>query len=578
MERWAVWYSKYLDRTIFYRSGFMFSGRSTQSSLYQQWFKKGQFTYLGRVNRHSNMKNNEVLNSSFSQYCREHGAEVPSAYRQVSPNLVASFKSVSKYDKSQPSIDEDAWAKSGEWTKCHFRCMNGALVSTIDVVLSEMDKSTSCGYPWSLKFHNKRDLLENLGSKMLDDYWDHLLGGEDEIVPIWTCSQKCELRSLEKIQENKIRTFLASPFEHSSSMNRLCLDMNNKFYDHAGERIWSVVGSSKFLGGWHRLYTRLAKCDDDRTKEFENNAFELDESEYDSSIFELALEGQRDIRWSMLREVDRTPDNWTRMRKLYEAVVHSVIVLENGELVQKHTGNPSGSTNTIVDNTMILFRLFCYAWILLCREHNRDISYEDFLSNVEAALCGDDNTFTVSDEVVDWFRPVNISRVWSAIGVTTKTPCDEPRPLKEVSFLSNGFTYDVSSEMWMPVPETDRVLGSLAWGSDIDDVRWHLLRACALRLDSYYNPMCRRTLSEYIEYLSQHYRERMVGEVQRSTGNITMATIDAGWKSDLWVESLYVGKEMAPDQRFERREVMTEVTLAFKLSHIHIDTLTTTEL
>jgi len=540
----------------------MFNGFDVRSVEFRQYFKKGNFDYVGRVNRHSNMRSSETLNSSFTSFCQLKGIPIPDGYRQVRPNMDASFKSVAKYDKNQPALDEQAWSMAGEWTKQHFMCMLGSRETSLEGVLAEMDKSTSAGYPWNLKFKNKRDFLDDpVAVQALSDYWTLIAHPQDVMVPIWTCSQKCELRSVEKLAENNIRTFLASPFEHSSSLNRLCLDMNNRFYDNAGDRIWSIVGMSKFMGGWDKMYNRLARKGDERSAQFERNAHELDESQFDSSLFARALYGQRDIRWSMLCEEDRTPDNWQRLTALYDSVVHSVIVLENGELGQKHTGNPSGSSNTIVDNTMILYRLFAYAWIVLAIEVGREPDYQDFSSNVEAALCGDDNTYTCSDEVVEWFSPAGIARVWSSIGVTTKTPCFQPRPLSEVQFLSNGFVFNHELGMWMPIPESERVLSSMAWGSDIDDVRWHFLRACALRMDSYYNPTCRSTLSAYIVWLANEHKAQMYGSVQRNSGDITMEMIRSNWKSDLWIEGLYGGHESADSER----GAAAQVSLSFKI-------------
>jgi hypothetical protein len=347
------------------------------------------------------------------------------------------------------------------------------------------------------------------------------------------------MRTPEKIADNNLRTFTASPFEHSVNLNRMCLDMNNKFYDSANDvdgftQTWSVVGASKFVSGWDNLYRRLNRL---------RHAFELDESAFDASLFAEALMGQMEIRWSFLREEDRTPANRLRLERLYASIIHSVIVLENGELIQKHTGNPSGSSNTIVDNTMVLFRLFAYAWIVLCKEQERPTTYEEFMREVEAALCGDDNTFTVSDEVVGWFNPTTIAPVWSGIGVTTKTPCEQPRPLSEVQFLSQGFAYHDELGIWVPVPETEKVFSSLMYGSEVDDVRWHYLRACALRMDSWGNPECRSVIAAYIEYLNAEHRKELVGSVDRPKGAVTMATIMSNWKSDAWMESLYCGRE-----------------------------------
>lgn len=484
------------------------------------------------------MKDSEIINTSFVTYCEERGIKLPSAYRMVKRNMNASFKSAAKYDKEQPVIDQGLWALAGEWTTEHFYpVMGGSRVFTQEEVLAEMDMKTSCGYPWNRKFADKASMLADAKAcESIGAFWDILHLPMDTMVPIWTCSQKVELRAVEKLAENSLRTFTASPIEHSVACNRLCLDMNQRFYG-GGDATWSYVGTSKFLQGWDRLYRRL---------DVHPHAYELDESSFDASLFAQAMYGQRDIRWNMLREEDRTPDTWARLCNVYDSIVHSVIILENGELSQKHTGNPSGSSNTIVDNTMILYRLFAYAWLVLCEEIGRETSRSDFENNVEAALNGDDNTYTVSDECNAWFTPAAIACVWSAIGVTTKTPCQTSRPLKSVMFLSNGFGWDEGLGIWMPVPETERVLSSLCYGSVVDDPRWHLLRACALRLDSYGNVECRRVLSGYIEYLNHKYRAEMFGDVCRSgSAPVSMKEIRNVWKSDVWIEALYCGSESA---------------------------------
>jgi len=502
-----------------------------RSYLYRKYFTAGNIDYIGRVNRFTKQKGREALNSSYKMFCDSRGVKLPRGYRMVYPSLEASFKSASKYDKGQPELDEGGWLLAGEWTKQHFApLMGGSRVLEQNTVLGEMDMSTSCGYPWNLAFHKKSEMLcDAQASRVLADYWDVLDLPENVIVPIWTCSQKVELRDVEKLESLSHRTFTASPIELSVATNRLCLDMNNRFYSQKLPT-WNFVGCTKFLSGWDTLYRRLSRLP---------HAFELDESAFDASLFARAMYGQMIIRWSLLRKEDQTPSNRRRLRAVYDSIVHSVIVLENGELVQKHTGNPSGSSNTIVDNTMILFRLFAYAWILLCGREKRQVSYLDFMGHVEAALNGDDNTFTVSDECVSWFNPATIGPLWSGIGVTTKTPDVKPRKLSEVRFLSQGFDYNSKLGIWMPVPETERVLSSLYAGSDVDDVRWHYLRASALRLDSYGNIECRAILQAYIEHLDEMYADKLCGIVK----NLSMSEIRNVWKSDAYIEALYSGLE-----------------------------------
>ncbi len=509
------------------------------SPLFSQHFCHGNVRLLGRASRVARFKNKEKINTSFAAFCELRKRKLPKQYRQAQANLAAGYISAAKYDKSQPVLDETSWALAGEWAKQHFHFMNNSAVMGQDEVVASMDMTTSPGFPWTLAFNSKKVMMTDISAiQVLTDYWD-LIGSDntDRIVPIWTCAQKRELRDIDKLVENSLRTFTASPFELSVATNRLCLDANERFYDGAVEFSFSAVGKSKFLSGWDSMARKL---------DVFPNKYELDESQFDSSLFRAALFGQRDIRWSQLREIDRTDENRRRMWAIYDSIVNSVIVMEDGLLIQKTTGNPSGSSNTVVDNTMILFRLFAYAWIVLCKEQGIRPSYSHFLANVAALLYGDDNTYSCSDEVNGWFNPANISRIWSAIGVTTKTPRWESGTLNDVSFLSNRFVYSKDYSMWFPVPETERILSSVCWGADKDDVRYHFLRACALRMDSYWNKEVRDVLTDYLDYLKKHHSNELVGSIKITAESepITMDQIYALWRSDTWIEALYAGVEM----------------------------------
>lgn len=507
------------------------------SRLYHQYFRHGNARCVGRVARFAPFKTRERLNTSFEEFMRKGGRKIPTAYRQARANPDAGYISAAKYDKSQPCLDDADWVLSGEWTKQHFHFMNGSQILDQAAVVASMDMTTSPGYPWTLKYTTKRAMLgDERAMRVLSDFWQ-LIGTDnpDNIAAIWTSSQKRELRDVDKLAENSLRTFTASPFELSVATNRLCLDANEKFYDGAVDLCFSAVGKSKFLSGWDSMARKLDRFP---------NKFELDESQYDSSLFRAALYGQRDIRWSQLHHSFQTEENRKRLNAVYDNIVNSYIVMEDGTLLQKTTGNPSGSSNTVVDNTMILFRLFAYAWLQLCRRIGRKTSYDDFLKNVTALLYGDDNTYSCSDEVVSWFNPKNIAEIWSGIGVTTKTPRFEPGTLNDVSFLSNRFVYSSVYSMWFPAPSTEKILSSVCWGASKDDVRYHFLRTCALRMDSYWNKEVRDILADYLCYLQKHHATELVGVLKiRGSAFVDMDQIFALWRSDLWIEALYSGVE-----------------------------------
>jgi len=499
----------------------------------------------GRVNRFTKDKVKAADDPFFAKFCFNKFKRSPydcfTKYGLAQPNKLAGYLSLRKYDKGQPYLDPVLWARAGNWTEKHFACMNNAEVwMDFEKIRGELDMKASAGFPWNCdpncktkgQFYARQD-----AESICSSYMEELI--EPECDPVfWTNNVKEELRSAEKMAQNKLRTFVGSPAEHVHACVAMFGDMNNKFYQSANTgQHWSFVGSTKFRGGWTRLFNRLKK---------HPNAFELDESEYDSSLFREAMYGMADFRFRMLHPKHQTVENYHRIHNLYVEIVDSVVVTQDGDLVMKDTGNPSGSANTIVDNTVILFRLLAYAWLVLCRDLDLEEfdSYQRFMENVEAALNGDDNTWTCSDLVVGWFNALNVSKVWSAIGVTTKYGDDPaPRKLSDCNFLSAGFR-KVGPD-WVPLPEGEKVLCSMAYHLKSPTARWSLLRACALRIESFWDDECRQTLSEYIQWLCKEYVLELHAP-QDSRDPMDMFSFDevySVYKTDSEIRQLYLCEE-----------------------------------
>jgi hypothetical protein len=486
--------------------------------------------FLGSVRRFVPYKVQALVDPIVSDWIRHDGIDFHREYSMCSPNPAAMLKSIAKYNRAQPEPEAKVWEHALHWTERHFGAfVGGSEEIPLESVIRLADRQTSAGYPFSLKYKSKGDFLDSEDALPIFDIMWSRLATDDPLVPFWTASLKYELRHAEKLATNSIRTFTASSTEMSTATNRLCLDFNERFY-RSNNLHWSFVGGSMFRGGWNALFKRLSK---------HPNAFELDESSFDASLFRSAMFGQRDLRLKLMRDDHRTPDNCKRMHNLYNFIVDSVIVLDSGECVQKCTGNPSGSANTIVDNTMILFRLFAYAWLVLARERDRDLAaplycnYPMFMRHVEAALNGDDNTFTCSDEVVSWFNAKTVSKVWSSIGVKTTTPCEASRKLIDVSFLSHAFIN--LDGFVMPLPERTKVLCSLLYASEYVDPRWTLLRLSALRMTSWADVKLRAELVRCRQFLYAHHARELVGSFE----GIPAEDIKAMWKTDAEIHRLY---------------------------------------
>lgn len=552
MASWRSWYARYTSKTIFGE------GSSWPSPEYLKQGTCEFLQWITHVSRAVFSKDRLIINDPLVACWKENGWQLPLKYLPSVANVAAGYQSFSKYNRPQPAPDPLAWKVSFQWLDKHFRpYMGGADILPMDFVLREMNMSTSPGYPWNMSYPTKTEFLaDETMSKVLADYHEVIASCYPcGVEPIWTCSVKgAEMRPIEKILDNKLRTFTASPIEHSVSGNIYCLDMNSKFYRSAN-RTWSFVGQSKFNGGWDRLGQGLQQ---------HPNIYSLDGKNFDSSLFAAALWDQCKLRYSYLKPQYRTQAAWNALRNLYAAIIYAVCVLDLGDLIRKFTGNPSGCINTIVDNTMILIRFMFYAWLRLSEPFRRKMGnnmhnaekpmsdpdfyqttgdeefydYTDMMSNVFMKGNGDDDTFSVSDACNTWFNARAIAEIWDVeLGLITTADSLDPVVLAFIRFLSQGFV--MVSGMHMPSPEPEKVLASLYVGSKLDDIRWHLLRANALRTDSFMNAECRLKIETFINYLHHHYSDQLVGSVN----GLTMDEINAVWKSDEDLMTLYTGWE-----------------------------------
>lgn len=408
------------------------------------------------------------------------------------PNEEAAYKSLAKYAKDIPALSEDqvedmnlAW----EWTTRHFGIyMQNSRVRTVDEVIKALDMSTSSGAPFNSRFPTKRELFEEVPTfnEWLEVDWE-TLESDPNYTFLFTSSLKEEVRPTEKILGNQIRTFLAGAVDGTVHGNRLFADMNEKM-NNSYLRSASGVGMSPYGGNWDRLYRKL---------NIFKQGYALDESQYDSSLRTYLMWGCALFRWKMLRPEDKTRENLRRIKTYYRNLVNSLIVTAEGVLVFKKGGNPSGSINTINDNTLILYMLLAYAWIRLCKD---EPSYPEFENNTAKVLVGDDNTWTVSDWAHEFFNARNVIAEWATIGITTTTDCYDPRPAEELDFLSAHTIFKDGQAI--PVYDRTKLMTSLLYAPTLHHTpAVTLTRAAALLTVGWTDTQFRKFCREFIEWL-----------------------------------------------------------------------------
>jgi hypothetical protein len=427
------------------------------------------------------------------------------AYLQVIPNHEAGSASLSRYDLPQPEVDETAWAITEQLCEAYWiphivdahsgnEAGNAGCViydadeDSVKTMLAQMEPSTSAGFPFSKTYRNKKECIAH-ETETIRQTAENWFDGQD-IPFLWTVSVKSdEVRPKAKVEKNSLRTFIAPPIDLLCIMMLLCFDFNRRFYECA-LKTWSYVGGSLYHGMWNELFKKLSKFP---------YGFELDETAYDATVFRRLFHFIVRLRYACIKRSQRNPEMLDLLYRLYAIIVESLMVTTLGDVLQKLTGNPSGSFNTAVDNTLSLFFLLVYSWVVLARKHAPRLVF-DIFKFVEAGLYGDDNTWTVSPEVIEWFNARNVSIVLNSVGVKAR-PAEtlDPKPVMNLTFLSNGF---LKHGMYIvPRPTPDRVFCSFYRHTRRPDfVLGAWMRACALRLNSFYTPELYKIIDGFCQW------------------------------------------------------------------------------
>nr|BCJ04104.1 polyprotein [Pleioblastus mosaic virus] len=240
----------------------------------------------------------------------------------------------------------------------HLGIQNCNYVTIPDEIYSSMNMKAAVG---ALYHGKKKDYFEGMAHEemigLLKASCERLYMGK---MGVWNGSLKAELRPMEKILENKTRTFTAAPLETLLG-GKVCVDdFNNQFYNNHLKGPWTV-GISKFYRGWDELLSKLPNgwvyCD-------------ADGSQFDSSLSPYLINSVLRIRLACMEEWDVGEQ---MLKNLYTEIVYTPIATPDGSLVKKFKGNNSGQPSTVVDNTLMVILAFKYS-LRVCNVHAHEES------------------------------------------------------------------------------------------------------------------------------------------------------------------------------------------------------------
>lgn len=501
--------------------------------------------WLGRVKKYVDPKSRRFYDDKFVTWWGQQGNDPTQLQNYYNANLgnEAAYSAFKKYDKvvkTEADFDPAVLSVATEWLHEEFGVhMFGGGFNDADFVIAASDNSGSPGYPWSAEFRTCADFYESDCASYLDRYFKHAGEPNGSAFAVWNSFLKEELRKEKKIDLDDYRQINGCPVELKVALNRYCLEQNLQFYN-AYLRSPSCVGINPFSGGWQQLYSKLS-----RNGRF-THGYEADVKQYDAAFARVFLQIIRDFRWGLIStsfvnrlDAEGYEVHHRRFVRLYDQIIDSASVLSLGEVITTKQGNPSGSPNTVVDNTLGLYLLICYCWIRARVNSGADLQQltkEEMDGNIALALYGDDNTYTGSQFGLSTLSPENVRAGASDFGWIIEFEQETPSPLKDLHFLSKEFVLLKQGLVVFRPVEPHKAYSSLAWRSDGDPLKsWS--RACALHEMYFYCPEVRTKLRAYLSHMRREL-DNLYGT------NDEWLAVRNQLKPDFAIAAHYTGKEL----------------------------------
>nr|QHD64737.1 RdRp [Plasmopara viticola lesion associated poty-like virus 1]QHD64831.1 RdRp [Erysiphe necator associated poty-like virus 1]QIJ25713.1 polyprotein [Plasmopara associated poty-like virus] len=387
----------------------------------------------------------------------------------------AYWKDVSKYQRSPQLMPSDFFDVATKHFETHspwiFEMQE---LIPVDQVYYELEKVRSSGPRLSKKRTEYVSALAANNFQTLVSACESIYDVEPAsfVPPVWQISLKDELRDKERVCLRKTRTFMAAPIETLLGNLRYSTAFNQRFIDHHLQ-FPSTMGIDKFRGGWNVLACKLGT---------ENRLYSSgDGSRFDSSVSVAHLGFNQYVRCRSLPK-----KYWRHIRNWYTETAYTPLVMADNIIRIKKTGNPSGSVNTGVENSMALQATVYYALtdIFGLPESIRKIQSREVVFFVN----GDDLVFSFDRNTYEQGLLERIRDSMARQGMNYDfTPLTER--LEEVVFLSHGFLPKQLREktFYYPVLDSQRIVATCLCGKKEDAPSKHSRYMAAL-IHSYLHP------------------------------------------------------------------------------------------
>lgn len=413
---------------------------------------------------------------------------------------------------------------------------------TFHEAASYVNRDTSCGYPENMKYANK-------GAWLDDDAIDHESIAKryaNTGVCIGQCSFKEEVRPLEKLEQEKARSFVSG-----NIVENICWLVYAGPFFRALASNWRdspiTYGISELHRGWHFLLERIGKW----------LGFKTDMKQCDGSL-DLYLQKLVARVWKFFIADESPGPGWPKAHEAIDRMTESNckmwMRLPTGVIFLKKQGNGSGGGATIQFNSCGQLAIVIM-WL-----RNQGMSKNDILRHFEFQCHGDDGRFAASPEYLTNLDFQSMNAWWKSLGrlYQFEVEGEGPSDLSTLPWLSRNTT--VFQGTYVPYPkEPAKLLASAVLRNRLPEkvhpkayvrARWWQLTNQLVFVPTNYSPINHETMVR----LGEQYEKVCVTKDPTLINNIEWRNAGKNRKNKRWLELQHISTETKPvlnEQKWE---------------------------
>jgi hypothetical protein len=357
-----------------------------------------------------------------------------------------------------------------------------AVLGTDDPYISSLNRKSSGGYPWTVKYPHLNGKKQAFGSdewtmdsplakeieKAVYDLESKCLEGIQTDV-LWTDTLKDERRPIEKVDMGKIRVFCAGPV-HFTILFRMYFLGFAAWTMHSRNINGVSTGTNVFSPDWDIIAKKLLS----KGKEFVAGDF----TNFDGTLNQQILWVLFDLIDSYYREFE-TEEQFERNHKiryvLWMHIAQACHVCVNVVYNVTHC-QPSGCPLTAILNSWY-FLLLCRIVFLLCAmkfeeeqmlRRGEYANMELYNRCVAEVSYGDDNIVAVHSSITNWFNQQTMTEAFEVCGHIYTDEAKSgiqyiTRDLSEIAYLKRRFIFDDEAYRYVAPLDLDVVLEIPQW-------------------------------------------------------------------------------------------------------------------